>query len=418
MTITPYVPDLTVSALPRGNQLLQSQTFDNAAWTKTNVSVTANQTTDVFGLTTVDLITRTSASAAQISQGAAKSAAAVQTITLSFDAKKGTAQYLAVRAYGSSTANRVDAIFDLTNGILVSYAATGAFALAGAGALISPSGINGLFNCLLTFTTDAAATYTVAFSPSSVSQQVDGTGSSSGVTVYLSQAQGEPYANQSAYALTTGAQDPGIWAGVQGLPVLPHLPGQAIAVSKAPKWSTQVIQSASGRRRATSYWPYPLWQFELQYGALRKPAAVPNLAADELVDLWEFFNAQAGQFGAWLFVDVTDCQVPFTSPAAFGTGDGATTSFQLGRYLNSVFEPCYGVYQPIILDNGSPTTSALTFSANGVVTFGTAPAAGHALTWFGYFYFGCAFAQDDLTAEQFTSLLWTGKSLKFASLRA
>lgn len=411
MALTPYIPPATLSLLPRGNLLLQSQTFDNASWTKTNASVTANATTDVWGLSTVDLVTRTSTAASQVSQAATKSASAAQTMTLSFDAKLGTGGYLAVRAYGSSTSNRVDAIFNLSTGTVVSYAATGSFATVGA-ASISASGVNGLWNIALTFTTDAASSVTVAFSSSSVSQAVDGTGSSNATAVYLSQAQLEPYSTQSGYAITTTAQDKGIWAGTQGLAVLPYLPGQSVTVSKAPKWSTQVAWTASGRRRATSYWPFPLWQFELQYEVIRH-----RPSQDELAALWEFFNAAQGQFGAWLYVDPTDCAVSYAAPARFGTGDGSTKVFQLGRWLNSVFEPVYDVYQPVILDAGTMRTD-VTFSANGQVTFATAPTVGHALTWFGWFYFGCAFSQDDLTAEQIVALLWSGKSLKFTSLRA
>src|SRR5271155_1570734 len=83
----------------------------------------------------------------------------------------------------------------------------------------------------------------------------------------------------------------GIWAGAGGLPVLPFLPGQTPVVSKAPLWSTEVIRTASGRERRTSYWPYPLWQFELQYETLRHR---PN--NDELAVMWEFFNVIQGQF--------------------------------------------------------------------------------------------------------------------------
>src|ERR1700722_13703180 len=83
-----------------------------------------------------------------------------------------------------------------------------------------------------------------------------------------------------------------IWSGVGGLPVLPFLPGQSISVSKAPKWSTQVVMSASGRERRTEYWPYPIWNFELQYEVIRhKPTN------DELAILWEFFCVAKGQYG-------------------------------------------------------------------------------------------------------------------------
>jgi hypothetical protein len=134
--------------------------------------------------------------------------------------------------------------------------------------------------------------------------------------------------------------------------------------------------------------------------------------------MWEFFNTQQGQFGPWLFVDPSDCYVSPNSADLFGTGDGSTKTFQLQRQLqSSLFEPVYDVYQPIVLDNGSPA-GTYTLSPNGLITFSAAPANGHALTWFGYVYFGCRFLQDDLTFEQIVPALWAGKSLKFTSLRA
>ena len=210
----------------------------------------------------------------------------------------------------------------------------------------------------------------------------------------------------------------GIWSGVQGLNVFPYLPGQNITVNKSPTWSTEVIKSASGRRRATSYYPYPLWQFEVSYEVLRKTGASSRPTTDELLKMWEFFNLQAGQFGAFLFVDPTDCVIPSTAQASFGTGDGSTKIFQLQRQIYTWSEPVYDVYQPVIYDNGTVVSSGLTFSPNGVVTFTTAPAAGHALTWSGEFYFGCCFTQDDLSFEQLVVNLWNGKGLKLESQRA
>lgn len=210
----------------------------------------------------------------------------------------------------------------------------------------------------------------------------------------------------------------GIWSGVQGLPVFPLLPGQNPTVSKAPMWSTEVIKSASGRRRATAYYPFPLWQFEVSYEVLRKTGAPSKPTYDELLIMWEFFNVMQGQFGSFLLVDPTDCQVLAGAPAAFGTGDGTTRSFQLQRQINSWSEPVYDTYSPVIYNNGSVVSSGLTFSPNGVVTFTTAPASGHALTWSGYFYFGCVFLQDDLTFQQIVNALWSGKGLKMESQRA
>jgi len=227
----------------------------------------------------------------------------------------------------------------------------------------------------------------------------------------------------------------GIWSGEGGLPVLPYLPGQDIAVSKAPLWSTQVVRAASGRERRTAYWSYPLWQFELAYPVVRHRTSLPELDA-----LWEFFNSLEGQFAPFLFVDPTDCQVPTSvlldasyapildgsgnpvldatgDPTGYslGTGDGATTTFQLTRPFRSWSEPVYGAYAAYVLDNNL-TAGSYTISGSEV-TFATAPAAGHALTWFGFYYFGCRFLQDDLTLDRIVLDLWLGQSLKFTSLR-
>ena len=223
-----------------------------------------------------------------------------------------------------------------------------------------------------------------------------------------------PYVPPSAVT----ALPSGIWSGTQGLPVLPILPGQNPTVTKAPLWSTEVIRSASGRERATAYWPYPLWQFELSYELLRTTAAPSKPSVDELRTMWEFFNVMQGKFSPFLFVDPTDCQVLSTAQASFGTGDGSTTVFQIQRQINSWSEPVYDVYQPVIYNNGTVVSSGITFSPNGVVTFTTPPLAGHALTFSGYFYFGCRFLQDDLSFVQIVNALWSGKSLKFTSLRA
>ena len=200
----------------------------------------------------------------------------------------------------------------------------------------------------------------------------------------------------------------GIWSGAQGLPVLPYLPGQTPAVTKSPKWSTEVIRSASGRERRTSFWPYPLWQFELTYEVIRH-----RPTNDELTVFWEFFNAMQGQFGTFLFVDPSDCQI--STPFPFGTGDGATTTFQLSRPLNSFIEPVYAAAFPTVYVNGVYTP--ITGAPNGKVVFGAPPVGGAALTWSGFYYFGCRFLQDDLSAEQIVAQLWSGKSLKFTSLR-
>lgn len=210
-----------------------------------------------------------------------------------------------------------------------------------------------------------------------------------------------------------------------GLPVFPLLPGQSITVSKAPKWSTKVKRAASGRERRTALWPYPLWQFELSHDVVRH-----RPTNDELAALWAFHNTVQGQYLPWLFLDPTDCQnydplgAASQTPGFLGTGDGATTTFQVQRYLAAasqagtagVLEPVYAPFGMQVFVNGTATT-AYSIGPNGKLTFAAAPAAGAVLTWTGYFYFGCRFLQDDLTFEQLASQLWSGKAIKFTSLR-
>lgn len=409
MTITPTVPSSAIALLPRGNLLLQSQTL-GAGWVATGATVSSNTTTDIYGLATADTLTRSTTGASYVSQSVAKPAAAA-TYTLSWYVQAKTGAYFAMMLYSSSTGGRADACFNLSTGsISLQATTTGAFANASATITAMSAG---WFRVTLTATSDTATAIAAYASASTVSQKADATGSGAAAAVNLWGAQLEPYATASAYAATTTAIDPGIWAGTQGLAVLPFLAGQSVSVVKAPQWSTEVIRTASGRERRTAYWPCPLWQFELQYEVVRH-----RPANDELASMWEFFNVAQGQFAPWLFVDPSDCQIASTAPVQFGLGNGSATTFQLTRTLNSFSEPVYGAYQPVILDNGAPTSAVLTFAPNGQVAFSTAPASGHVLTWFGYFYFGCRFLQDDLGFEQIVPLLWAGKSLQFSSLRA
>lgn len=405
MTITPLAPSSAISGLPRGNLLLQSQTL-GAIWATSNASVSSNTAADIFGLATADTLTRTSAGVSYLTQNTGKAAVAVS-YTFSVYAQLKTGAFVSLMMQDAGGGGRVDACFNLSAGALALGPTNGA------AATITAIAGTGWYRLTLSAVSSTATSWNVYLSTASVAQFIDGAGSANATAAYFWGAQLEPYASASAYAATTGVTDPGIWAGVQSLPVLPYLPGQDVSVAKGPQWSTQRIVTASGRERTTAYWPYPKWQFELRYGVIRhRPTAA------ELFKMWEFFAAMQGQFSPWLFVDPSDCQIPGSAPAGFATGDGATRTFQLQRPINSVSEPVYGVYQPVILDNGAPTSSALSFSPNGMVTFATAPASGHALTWFGYFYFGCRFRQDDMSFEQIVPQLWSGKSLKFTSLRA
>jgi uncharacterized protein (TIGR02217 family) len=217
-------------------------------------------------------------------------------------------------------------------------------------------------------------------------------------------------------------------------PVFPALAGQGWSVHKKPTFSTIVASHVSGREVRDALYLNPVWNFELTFDGLdgSTTSQYPGLGSQSLQSLMGFFLQCQGQFASFVFYDPTDYAV---SAQSFGTGDGTTTTFQLCRALGGFTEPVIvpaaagtlnfpggrsaSVPNPTIYDNGTlVSSSAYSISSpGGVVTFASAPASGHALTWTGAFGFLCRFDGDDLDFEQFMANLWKVDSLKFRSLR-
>lgn len=105
--------------------------------------------------------------------------------------------------------------------------------------------------------------------------------------------------------------------------VFPTLPGLTLNVVKQPEFVTTVKRSVSGREYRAAYLQYPLWNLHLTYEFLRSG----NRGAD-LKTLAGFFLSMRGQWDSFLFTDPEDCAV---TDQPIGTGDGATTQFQLVR---------------------------------------------------------------------------------------
>ncbi len=199
-------------------------------------------------------------------------------------------------------------------------------------------------------------------------------------------------------------------------PVLPALPlSLARGLKKSPNFGTVIQATAAGASSAIAVKPYPTWDFEfgLDYVQGNEGAALTSVS-----EFLGAFMQCAGRGQLFLFTDPQDNAV---TAMPFGTGDGATTAFQLSRLINSVG---VDVIQNV---NGTPNiyvagtlTVPASISATGVVTFSAAPANGAALTWSGSFYFLCRFHQDTLSATRvFTrnsgSDLWVFDGVKFSS---
>lgn len=195
---------------------------------------------------------------------------------------------------------------------------------------------------------------------------------------------------------------------VQSYPVFPILPGLTPEQTKSPTWSTGVLRASSGRTRRTAQWSYPIWKWDLKIEVARH-----RPTNDELFGLWEMFNTVQGQAASFLFLDQSD----FTEIAApIGTGDGVTTVFQMQRSMRAWNEPVFAPFGITVYDNGV-ATAAYTLGNLGLITFNSAPTAGHTLTWDGYFFFIAAFSQDDLPFDQMLAQLWSQKGLKIESVK-
>lgn len=192
--------------------------------------------------------------------------------------------------------------------------------------------------------------------------------------------------------------------------VFPTLPGLMFPIKKKPNFSSDVQRSVSGREVAAAFMAYPIWDWELSYELLRETAS-------EFQSLVGFFLARKGRFDTFLFSDPSDCTATGQS---FGTGNGATTAFQLSRSLGGFSEPVYDLNgAPAIYDNGVLKVAGTDYTVNstGVVTFTVAPAAGHSLTWTGAYYWRVRFQEDSTEFEQFMVKLWSAGKVSFSTAR-
>lgn len=184
---------------------------------------------------------------------------------------------------------------------------------------------------------------------------------------------------------------------------------------KAPNFDGGVLihtpVAKIGEIRA-SVQPYPLWDivFELEWarGDERMPATTYNY-------LLGFFLNAGGPFQDFLYNDPYDNTV---TAEFFGLGDGTTTEFQLIRSIgigSDIVQNLNGA--PQLYDNGSLISSAAySVSSTGIITFTTAPASGHVLTWMGEYFYRVRFLNADLKFSQFAQRIWEAKNVPLRSI--
>lgn len=185
----------------------------------------------------------------------------------------------------------------------------------------------------------------------------------------------------------------------------PEMPGYPCISS--PRTSTTIVQVSSGAENANQNWEHPLWRYTLPE-AVREHSVYEALKAHWLV--------MAGPAYTWPFrdpldfasVDLAKANVAPTVTMLdqlIGTGDGATTSFQL---VKSYTRGAYSYARKIEL----PVTSTVLVSVagvdvsgsnpwtvsrpGGVVTFTTAPTPGQLIKAGFLFDVEVRFESDDV----------------------
>lgn len=196
--------------------------------------------------------------------------------------------------------------------------------------------------------------------------------------------------------------------------VFPTIAGVTMRVTKTPLWKTMKKESVSGREFRASFMLYPRYRFTLSFDLLRNTTAKPDLG-----NLVGFFNNMKGGYDSFLFSAPEDSTVANMS---FGTGDGASTSFQLKRSLgNTTYTD--NVYDlngaPLIMVDGANKTAGVDYNigTTGIVTFAAAPAANKPLTWTGSYYWRCVFEDDDMDFDRFVSQMWEVKKLTVKTVK-
>ena len=151
-----------------------------------------------------------------------------------------------------------------------------------------------------------------------------------------------------------------------------------------PERRTQIVELASGDEERNASWANSRRRYDVAYGIRR---------ADDLAAVVAFFEARNGRLHGFRFKDWGDHKsclpsgTPSPTDQAIGTGDGATTAFQLvKRYASGAQSWTRAIAKPVagsvrIALGGVEQPSGWSVdTTTGVVTFGAAPGSGVAIT--------------------------------------
>jgi len=151
-----------------------------------------------------------------------------------------------------------------------------------------------------------------------------------------------------------------------------------------PERRTQIVELASGDEERNASWANSRRRYDVAYGIRR---------ADDLAAVVAFFEARNGRLHGFRFKDWSDYKscVPSQSPGPLdqpiGIGNGSVTSFALlkryssggATWTRAITKPVAGTVR-LALGGVEQASGWSVDATTGVVTFGTAPAAGVSIT--------------------------------------
>jgi len=194
-TTTATYYDGVTTAKAEENLVLYSQEFDNAYWTKTDTTITANSaTTAPDGTTTADLLYPNSTGTDRFVYRSSVSGLISTVYTFSFYAKASGINWVYVGTLGGGTSPATCAFFDLQNGVV---GQTGSFFTS---ATITSVG-NSWYRCIVIGTTAVASIFPlIGLANANNSSTVTASGTNG---VLLWGAQLEQRSSATAYTATT-----------------------------------------------------------------------------------------------------------------------------------------------------------------------------------------------------------------------